>query len=68
MRMLMDMINNTRNYDHVGMFRCHKETIDQLNKILNGVPLSRWVRGKVEEEIIRNTKGVSGHEHKQTRV
>ena len=48
------MMYHSRNYDYVGMFRCHKETIDQLKKLLNGVPVSRWVRFKVEEELEKN--------------
>ena len=66
-RMLIDMMYNNRNYDCIGMFRCHKETMEQLKEVLNGVPVSRWVRGKVEEEIIRNSKGTLGNEYQQAR-
>tara|TARA_B100000989_G_C19509066_1_gene458007 strand:+ start:730 stop:903 length:174 start_codon:yes stop_codon:yes gene_type:complete len=48
------MMHHSRNYDHVGILRCHKETIYQLKKLLNGVPASRWVRFKVEEELEKN--------------
>tara|TARA_B100000989_G_C19161174_1_gene311455 strand:+ start:399 stop:527 length:129 start_codon:yes stop_codon:yes gene_type:complete len=42
--------------------------MEQLKEVLNGVSVSRWVRGEVEEEIIRNSKGTFVNEYQQART